>query len=414
MKKNPEFRIIPVIACLVTMLCIGIVYMWSVFQKPAIDYYGWPDTAVTMVSSVTLFMFVAGIFAGGVLVDRIGPKLVVMTAGIMFFAGLMLTSFLSAKTPWLIYLTYGVLGGAGVGFAYSGAINCIQKWLPHRRGFATGICVCAFGLSIVIFAPVTKNLLDIGVPFTFRMLAIILGLIVFAMSFFFKTPPKGYAEKLGVKIVQDTGSYSLAESLRDPRFWFMCSSLFFGTAAYMIINPRVVTLAILRDIPELQRTITVQLLGISSALSRLILPTLSDKISRSKTIFVMMIVMMVSSFLMVFAGGALYSIAIFFIVFAYSGPAGIYPAMVGDAYGMKNMSSIFGMAFLCIGLSSITFGTWLPSVINPQASVDGNYTIIFIVGAVINVIPLVCMLIYDRIGKKKDAQRLAARGGASV
>ena len=403
MKKNPDFRIVPVIACLVTMLCIGIVYMWSVFQQPAIDYYGWPDTAVTMVSSAMLFMFVAGIFAGGVLVDRIGPRLVVMIAGIMFFAGLMLTSFLSAERPWLIYLTYGVLGGAGVGFAYSGAINCIQKWLPHRRGFATGICVCAFGLSIVIFAPVAKKLLEIGVPFTFRILAIVLGLIVFAMSFLFRTPPKGYAEKLGVKVAQDSGSFSLGEAVRDPRFWFMCSALFFGTAAYMIINPRVVTLAVLRDIPELQRTITVQLLGVSSALSRLILPTLSDKISRSKTIFVMMIVMMVSSFLMTFAGGVLYSAAIFFIVFAYSGPAGIYPAMAGDAYGMKNMSSIFGLAFLCIGLSSITFGTWLPGALNPEASKTGDYSLIFIVGAVVNIIPMACMLIYDRVAKRRAA-----------
>ena len=411
-KKNPEFKIVPVIACLVTMLCIGIVYMWSVFQKPAIDYYGWPDTAVTMVSSVTLFMFVVGIFVGGVLVDRIGPRLVVMAAGVMFFSGLMLTSFLSAERPWLIYITYGVLGGAGVGFAYSGAINCVQRWLPHRRGFATGICVCAFGLSIVIFAPVANKLLGIGVPFTFRMLAIILGLIVFAMSFFFKIPPEGYAARRGVKVVQDSGSYSLIEAVRDPRFWFMCSALFFGTAAYMIINPRVVTLAILRDIPEFQRTLTVQLLGISSALSRLILPTLSDKISRSKTIFVMMIVMMVSSFLMTFAGGALYSIAIFFIVFAYSGPAGIYPAMAGDAYGMKNMSSIFGLAFMGIGLSSITFGTWLPRALSPDAAVTGDYKLIFIVGAVVNIVPMVCMLIYDRVGKKKDAQRKAKTAAA--
>ena len=416
MKKNPEFRIVPVIACLITMLCVGIEYMWSVFQKPVIQYYGWADTAVTMVSSVMLFMFVVGIFTGGLIIDRKGPRLIVTIGGILFFSGLMLTSLLgdimTETKPWMIYITYGVLAGCGVGFAYSGTINCVQRWLPHRRGFATGICVCAFGLSIVIFTPVAKALLNNGVPFTFRMFAIILGVIVFVMSFFFKTPPTGYAERRGVKVVQDSGSHSIGEAVRDPRFWFMCSALFFGTAANMIINPRVMTLAYLRDIPDWQATFTVQLVGISSALSRLILPTLSDKISRSKTIFVMTIVMMAASFLMTFAGGVLYSIAIFFIVFAYSGPAGIYPAMSGDAFGMKNMSSIFGLAFLCIGLSSITFGTWLPRVLNPDAAVTGDYKLIFIVGAVVNVIPMVCMLIYDRVGKRKDAQRAAARSAA--
>jgi OFA family oxalate/formate antiporter-like MFS transporter len=412
-KKNPEFRIVPVIACLITMLCVGIEYMWSVFQKPALEYFGWQDTAVTMISSAMIFMFVAGIFIGGLIIDRMGPRLVVLIGGLLFFAGLMLTSLLPQNMPeersWLIYVTYGVLAGSGVGFAYSGAINCVQKWLPHRRGFATGICVCAFGLSIVIFAPVAEYFLKTGVPFTFRMFAIILGAIVVVMSFFFKSPPEGYAARLGVKVVQDKGSYSLGEALRDPRFWFMCSALFFGTAANMMINPRVKTLALLRDVPDLQTSITVQLVGVSSALSRLILPTLSDKISRSKTIFAMMIVMMVASFLMRFADGILYTVAVFFIVFAYSGPAGIYPAMAGDAYGMKNMSSIFGLAFLCIGLSSITFGTWLPKLLSSgaAAAADYNYKLIFLVGALTNLIPMVCMLIYDKVGKKKAEQRAA-------
>jgi len=390
------------------MFCVGIEYMWSVFQGPIIKYYGWQDTAVAMVASTMLFMFVVGIFVSGLLLTRVSPKRIVMIAGILFFAGLMSTSFLSESTSWMIYITYGVLAGTGVGFAYSGAINCVQRWLPHRRGFASGICVCAFGLSIVFFSGVASNLLQTnGVPFTFRMLAIILGVIVFVMSFFLKSPAEGYAERRGVKEIKEKDAFSLGKAVRDPRFWFMCSALFFGTAAYMIINPRVRTLATLRGISDSQALLTVRLVGVSSALSRLILPTISDKFSRSKTIFFMTILMLIASYLMTFAGGILYTVAIFFIVFAYSGPAGIYPAMCGKAFGMKNMSSIFGLAFLCIGLSSITFGTWLPGLINPNAAKDGNYVLIFIVGAVINVIPMVCMLIYDRVGKKRDAQRAA-------
>ncbi|MCL1835444.1 MAG: MFS transporter [Oscillospiraceae bacterium] len=409
MKKNQEFRIIPVIACLITMLCVGIEYMWSVFQNPVMVHYGWAESSVRMVSSAMIMMFVVGIFVGGLIIDKMGPRLVVMIAGILFFAGLMLTSMLTADKPWLIYITYGVIAGTGVGFAYSGAINCVQKWLPHRRGFASGICVCAFGLSIVVFSPIAEYLLDIGVPFTFRTFAIVLGAIVFAMSFFFKVPDKGYAERLGVKGIQEKDSYTIPEAVRDPRFWFMCSALFFLPAPNMIIQPLVKTLAALRDVPAGQASRTVQLVGVASALSRLILPTLSDKLSRSKIIFAMTIVMMVSSLLMTFAGGYLYSAMIFLIVFAYSGPAGIYPAMTGEAYGMKNMGSIFGLAFLSIGLSTFAFN-WLSTLINAEAAVTGDYTLIFIVGAVANIIPFVCMLMYDRVGKKKSAQRAALRG----
>jgi len=410
-KKNPEFRIVPVIACLVTMFCVGIEYMWSVFQGPVIKQYGWSSTEVKMVASTMLFMFVVGIFVSGLLLTRVSPKRIVMIAGILFFAGLMATSFVTSNTLWLIYVTYGVLAGTGVGFAYSGAINCIQRWLPHRRGFASGICVCAFGLSIVFFSGVATNIINSnGVQVTFRMLAIILGVIVFVMSFFFKSPAEGYAERRGVVEIQEKDAYSLGEALRDPRFWFMCAALFFATAGYMIINPIVKTLAPARGISTAQAQLTVQLVGVSSALSRLILPTISDKFSRSKTIFVMTIVMLVASYVMTFADGVLYTVAIFFIVFAYSGPAGIYPAMCGKAFGMKNMSSIFGMAFLCIGLSSITFGTWLPKLINPNIDNDGNYTWVFIVGALVNIIPMVCMFIYDRVAKNRDARRAELLG----
>ena len=417
MKKNSEFKIVPVIACLVTMLCVGIEYMWSVFQKPVLGYFSaWNSTAVTMISSAMICMFVVGIFVGGILIAKIKARFVVMSGGVLFFLGLFLTSLLPADLPesraWYIYITYGVIAGTGVGFAYAGAINCVQQWLPHRRGFATGICVCAFGLSIVIFSPAATAMLEVGVPFTFRMFSIIVGTIVFLMSFFLKSPASGYASRLGVKQLQARDAYSLKEAIRDPRFWFMCSALFFGTAANMIINPRVKVLAPFRDISSLQADVTVSLIGVSAALSRLILPTLSDKVSRSKMIFAMMVVMMLASFLMTFAEGFLYTAAIFMIVFAYSGPAGIYPAMAGDAFGMKNMSSIFGLAFLCIGLSSITFGTLLPNLINPNATKAGlegygDYKLIFIIGAVTNVIPMVCMLVYDKVGKKKDAQRAA-------
>ena len=60
--KKDGFKIAPVIACIVTMLCVGIVYMWSVFQQPVMDYYGWDKTAVAFISAVNVCMFVTGIF----------------------------------------------------------------------------------------------------------------------------------------------------------------------------------------------------------------------------------------------------------------------------------------------------------------------------------------------------------------
>ncbi len=396
-----EFKLAPVIACIITMLCVGIVYMWNVFQQPVMDHYGWEKTAVSFISAVNLFAFTAGIFLGGVIVDRRGPRLVNMISGVLFFVGLFLSSVLPKSAPWLIYITYGVLGGVGVGLAYAGATNCLQKWFPTRRGFASAIATCAFGTSIVVCVPIAKAFLGRGVPFAFRMLGIILGAIVFVCAFFIFTPPKGYmADKIPPR-AEEKAPYSVKEALKDARFWFMCTPLFFMTVTYMVVNPIIQTLGTERGLSPALLTTTAMLVGIASAVSRFIVPTLSDKLGRAKSILVMTVLMLVCALLMIFVKGPLYTVVIFLIVCAYSGPAGVYPAMTGDAFGMKNTGTIFGLAFFCIGFSSL-FATWLTGVI---VKATGGYTGVFIASAVLCLIPLYCLSVYDRVDKKKKAER---------
>ena len=396
-----EFRIAPVIACIITMLCVGIVYMWNVFQQPVMDYYGWEKTAVSFISAVNLFAFTAGIFLGGVIVDRRGPRIVNMISGVMFFVGLFLSSVLPKSAPWLIYITYGVLGGVGVGLAYAGATNCLQKWFPTRRGFASAIATCAFGTSIVVCVPIAKAFLKQGVPFAFRMLGIILGAIVFVCAFFIFTPPPGYMASRIPPRAEEKAPYSVREALKDPRFWFMCTPLFFMTVTYMVVNPIIQTLGTERGLSPALLTTTAMLVGIASAVSRFIVPTISDKLGRARSILVMTVLMLVCALLMIFARGPLYTVVIFLIVCAYSGPAGVYPAMTGDAFGMKNTGTIFGLAFFCIGFSSL-FATWLTGVI---VKATGGYTWAFIASAVLCLIPIFCLSIYDRVDRRKKEER---------
>ncbi|MBQ4309936.1 MAG: MFS transporter [Lachnospiraceae bacterium] len=407
--KRSGTRIAPVIACIITMLCVGIVYMWNVFQQPVMDHYGWERTAVSFISAVNLFMFTAGIFLGGLIADRKGPRLVNLLSGILFFAGLFLTSMLPVGAPWLIYITYGVLGGMGVGLAYAGATNCLQKCFPARRGFASALATCAFGTSIVVCVPIARALLGHGVPFAFRVLGAVLGCIVLVCSFFVVPPgaaeravPAGETDPVPAA-KRDRVNYSVGEALRDPRFWFMCTPLFFMSVTYMVVNPIIQTLGAERGLGPGILTTTAMLVGIASAVSRFIVPTLSDKLGRARSILVMTVVMMVCAILMIFARGAAYPVVIFLIVCAYSGPAGVYPAMSGDAFGMKNCGTIFGLAFFSIGFSSL-FSTWMTGVIY---RVTGTYTWVFVAAALLCLVPLVCLSVYDRVAKKRDAKRAA-------
>lgn len=401
--KKEGFKIAPVLACIVTMLSVGIVYMWSVFQKPVMDYYGWEKTAVSFITAVNLLMFMVGIFLGGLIVDKRGPRLVNLVSGVIFALGLILTSMLPEDMPWLIYITYGVLAGIGVGLAYAGATNCLQKWFPTKRGFASAIACCAFGTSIVVCVPIAKAFLNVGVTYAFRMLGIILGSIVVVCSLFLSVPAPGYmADKLPKKAVA-TDDYTLGEALKDARFWFMCSALFFATMPFLILNPIIQTLGAERGISPAILSTTSMLVGVASAISRLIIPTLSDKIGRAQAVRAMNILAIVCAILMIFAKGILYPIVVFLAVMSYNGPAGVYPPMTGDAFGMKNCGTIFGLSFFALGFSSL-FITWVVGIISKAT---GGYTWCFIASAILTLIPVYCMTIYDKTAAKLDAKRAA-------
>ena len=201
MKNSGNGKLIAsIVGCLLVQLCVGILYLWSVFKSSAIDFYGWADSSVNMVASIMLFCFCFGNLVGGILNDKIGPKKVSIMGCCLFGGGILLASFLPASASiWLFYLTYCLIAGLGSGFAYGAAISCLQKWLPHRRGLASGLAVSAFGFSTVIFSPVSSALLGVmTLPATLRTLAIVFLIVGLVACMFISLPDESYLKGLNL------------------------------------------------------------------------------------------------------------------------------------------------------------------------------------------------------------------------
>ena len=125
MKK--ESSLPSIIGCLVVQLCVGILYLWSVFRSPVQATFEMTTKAVTMVSSIMLFGFVLGNLIGGFINDKKNPKFANIIGVILFALGIGLTGLLNKSTSGLIYVTYCAMGGLGSGIAYGACISCIQK-----------------------------------------------------------------------------------------------------------------------------------------------------------------------------------------------------------------------------------------------------------------------------------------------
>jgi OFA family oxalate/formate antiporter-like MFS transporter len=411
-KQNPW---ISIIACLVVQLCVGILYLWSAFKGNIIAAYSvGADEATTasitsaagMVSSYMIFAFVFGNLIGGFINDKKGPKLTCFAGVILFSVGIALSAFV--HTVAMLDLTYAIMAGLGSGFAYGACISCIQKWLPHKRGLASGLACSAFGLSTVVFTPVSNWLMNLNkgadgiVNFTpvFLTLAVVFAVLGLVACCFISLPGEEYLKGLNLPKAAVSGNvnYSLGQAIKLPAFWALFFSIFFINGTWNLCVPLIKDVGVERGLTVSAAIACVSFTGITNALGRLIMATLSDKIGRFNTMYVLCGITFVGAILMTFITGYGYFATIALIAFAYGGPSAVNAALCTDLCGPKNSGTNYGVAMLALGFSSIFFNFVSNNILH--ATVE-NVTSTFIMGAVTAVIPVFLMLYINRYLKNR-------------
>nr|AGS53809.1 oxalate/formate antiporter (oxlT-2) [uncultured bacterium contig00039] len=382
----------------IIQLFLGIIYVWSVFVRPVSDFYSWDINDVKLMTSFMLCFFVVGILIGGILQVKIGAQKVVLIGGMMLAGGMLISAFLTPGIVWIMYITYGVIGGFGVGAGYNANISCAQKWFPQNRGFATGISVCAFGFSTVIFAPLIRALIaQFGLRLTFIILAAAFFAVVIILFRFVRLPDdsgQAGAPSPAAQALLARKQFTMTETIKTKEFYFITLSLMLATAAFFILNPSFISLASDRGLGESIGTVVVMLTGVANALGRLGAPLLSEKIGREKAALTIILTTAVGALLLCFSFIQSYAFmaTIAVIAFCYGGYSGIYPVLTADYFGIKNVGSNYGAVMVGFAVSAFTF----PIIIAQISEV----TVKFYVLASFALIGAILMVLLMKTGKK--------------
>src|SRR5260221_443445 len=172
-------------------LALGAVYAWSVFRNPLMKTFGWSISDVTTTFSIAILVLGFAAFLGGLWMRRVGPRVVRITAGICYGLGVALASLANGHI-WILWLTYGVLGGLGLGLGYIVPLATLVKWFPDRRCFITGLAVGGFGAGAWITALVAEHLIaGVGGLQTLASLAIAYLISVVLRASVIRNPPEG-------------------------------------------------------------------------------------------------------------------------------------------------------------------------------------------------------------------------------
>jgi len=225
MKQGKINRWIVLIASIFMNLCIGSAYAWSVFQKPLIDIFGWQTTQASLAFTLNLCLVPFAMIVAGRIQDKSGPKKVTLVGGLIFGAGIILSGFTSSLTA--LYLTYGVLGGFGIGTVYACTVGNTVKWFPDKRGLAGGLVAAGFGSGAVVFAPLSVSLIEkFGVLSTFKLLGFVFMVGIVACSFVIKAPdvgwkPEGWRPKALSPASTVTVDMTPGQMVKDAKFYVL-------------------------------------------------------------------------------------------------------------------------------------------------------------------------------------------------
>ena len=364
----------------------GIRSSFSVFYVALLDEFHWSRGGGAGVQSLAFIVYLVLSPIIGGLIDRYGPRRVILPGIIVLCAGL----FLSSRTNSLgqFYFFYGVIVAAGISFvsivAYS---SILAHWFEKKRGIAVGFAVSGMGLGTFVLVPLTQYLIAAwGWRTSFIISAGIVFIVLFPVSLIFLrhkpsdlglfpdgTDDGTVSRKKHVEIM-DTAwaqtAWTLKGALRTVRYWALLAFAFFSITPVYLMVVHSVRFLVDQGLNKMSAAFILALVGIISLGMRIFWGWLSDRIGREPTFAVGAFFIALSAATLIFIEiTARTSLAYFFAVFLGMGwgvTAPMFVAISADLFQGRQFGLIYGVVEGVIG-GGCAFGAWFGGFVFDKA-----------------------------------------------
>lgn len=366
-----------------SMLFAGILYAWSILKAPLASELGFENSALALNFTLTMCGFCVGGFLGSLIVKKIGVKASTIGSGIMAGLGFILTAMLGEGGIILLYLTYALMAGVGIGIVYNVIISSVSAWFPDKKGFCSGCLMMGFGASTLVLGNLASALFEmanIGWRTTYIIIGAALGIALIITGLLLRRPgaedilPEAKATAAKGEDFERR-DYSPTEMIKRSSFWraFICLICLTAVGSSVISFARDLALSVGAE-PALATTL-VGVLSVCNGLGRILTGKLFDMLGRRKT-------MITSNILTILAAGItlvavyLHSLPLCIIGLcltgiSYGASPTVASAFSSAFYGMKHFATNFSImnfnlmaasfvATACSGLLSVGGGYTLP------------------------------------------------------
>lgn len=357
---------------IIALLCLGLIYAWSVFVTPIEAEFGWGRSQTSMTFTICMSFFcIGGLFAGYVS-KFLKVRIILLLAAISIFAGFFLSSNISSLPG--LFIGYGVFCGFGVGIGYNVVLSCILAWFPEKTGLLSGILLMGFGFGGSILGTLAVSLMTAaGWRFAFRILGIILAIAIALSSIMLKHPLPKESELLKTKCrtgISVSKNYTTKEMLHTSSFYFVFIWLLLITALGLAVVSNASPLAQTMTTDIGRASFLAGLVSIFNGVGRLCSGFILDTLGSKWTMRIYSLIGLAAGIVMFLSvsGESIVLLTVGFVLIglAFGGGSPTMSAYASRVYGPKFYSNNFSIMNLCM-LVGAFIGSFLMGVVQSMS-----------------------------------------------
>jgi OFA family oxalate/formate antiporter-like MFS transporter len=373
-------------------------YGWTLFVNPISVKYGWTRAAIQVAFTIFVLTETWLVPIEGYLVDRFGPRPVVLIGGLLCGIAWVMNAY--ADTLTLLYVA-AAIGGIGAGAVYGTCVGNALKWFADRRGLAAGLTAAGFGAgSALTIIPIQAIIKTSGYETAFLYFGIAQGIIVMLAALGLTDPRSTTSPALAVKaaakprsreILQTTRQYRPLEVIREPVFWVMYVMFVLVGAGGLMATAQLALIAKdyrIADTPVSIIGIALPALTFALAIDRILngitrpfFGWVSDNIGRERTMLIAFGLEAVGILALWQLGHdpVLFVVLTGVVFFAWGEIYSLFPSTCTDTFGTQFATANAGALYTAKGTASL-----LVPFSSVLAAATGGWHSVFIVAAVMN------------------------------
>lgn len=352
MNSKPANRSLIVLGTIICQMGLGTIYTWSLFNQPLVDKFHWGLGDVATAFSITSFFLAFATLFAGKLQERFGIRNLTLVSGVLVGLGLIASAHVQSLD--MIYLLAGVVVGFAVGIAYISTLSNLIKWFPDNKGLISGISVGAFGSGSLLFKYVNAALISgAGVSAAFFYWGVIVMALIVLGSLLLKEPVQVNQTANHHVLSND---YTVRQMLASKEAYMLFVIFFAACMSGLYLIGIVKDMGVqLAGMDLATAANTVSAVAIFNTAGRIILGTLSDKVGRMRVIsFTMLVtILAIAALSFLTLSHTLFFICVGAVAFCFGGNITVFPAIVGDFFGLKNHSKNYGIIYQGFGLGAL-------------------------------------------------------------